>query len=528
MSMTRVYTGEITLEFKLASTFHDLRELLGPWRSAFGRREQFVHVTAAPEWTYGLWFLYAANPGFRVLSVWDEARLAVALPYIEDARPGRIRRLQALCEIVPFFTSDCGGDAVRFAISALERIYGRFEMRWEQMEVADPDASTLLEAACERGIRVDKLLTHRTVVVDLAVGWDRYWGGLSANTKEGLRKARARVAAAGVKCRFTTHAGRAEVAASFDRVLEVDSRSWKHQRGGSMARSRCEHAQFRAALETLAERGCARIYLLELDAEPAAFILAATSGQQSYFAIWTYADHLSYFMPGKLLMAYALAAAAAEGIRKVDFWGRFDQFKASWGGATTDRYRVFLHGGGWRHGKAAVAMRRAALRVRAIATGDAERYRLRVDAPSWIERRVVSRVARCIRCLRVRRTVGLRVRPEDRAGSIAVTVRAATERDKWKLGPRPAACGEWMVFENGGTLLGSAATEPLLSPGHLWIRDLRFLTGRPDERRESVAALLAARPEARFVYGERAAALRVGSDCAVRLLQERRALVHGS
>lgn len=526
--MTRVYTGEIALEFKLASTFHDLRELLGPWRSAFARRERFVHVTAAPEWTYGLWFLHSANPGFRVLSVWDEARLAVALPYIEDARPGRTPRLQALCEIVPFFARDCGGDAVRFAILALQQIYGRFEMCWEQMEVADPDASTLLTAACERGLQVDTLLTHRTVIVDLALGWDAYWDGLSANTKEGLRKARARMAAAGVKCRYTTHADRAQIAASFDRVLQVDSRSWKQQRGGSMARSGCEHAQFRAALETLAERGCSRIYLLELNAEPAAFVLSAVSGRQSYFAIWTYADHLSYFMPGKLLMAYALAEAAAEGIRKVDFWGRFDQFKASWGAATTDRYRVFLHSGGWRYGKAAVAMRRAALRVRAIAAGDPERYRLRVDAPAWIGRRVVSPVTRCIRCLRVRRTPGLRVRPEDRAGSIAVTVRRATERDKWKLGSRPAAGGEWMVFESGGALLGSAATEPLLSREHLWIRDLRFLTDQPDERRESVVALLVARPEVRFVYGERAAAQRAGSDCAVRLLRERRHLVHGS
>lgn len=524
----RIYTGEITLEFKLASTFHDLRELLGPWRSAFVRRERFVHLTAAPEWAYGLWFQHAANSRFRVLSVWDEARLAVALPYIEHARPGRTPRLQALCEIVPFFTRDCGRDAVRFAISALQRIYGQFEMCWEQIEMADPDASTLLVAACELGLRVDTLLTHRTVVIDLAAGWNTYWRGLSANTKEGLRKARARTAAAGVECRFTTHADQAEIAASFDRVLDVDSRSWKDQRGGSMARSGCEHAQLRAALEALAERGCARIYLLELDAEPAAFVLAAISGQQSYFAIWTYADHLSYFMPGKLLIAYALEAAAAEGIRKVDFWGRFDRFKASWGGATTDRSRVLLHGGGWRHGKAAVAMSRAALRVRAIAAGDRERYRLRVDAPGWIERRMLLPFARCIRCLRVRSTAGLRVRPEDRAGSPAVRVRAATERDKWKLGSRPATCGQWTVFENGRTLLGSAATETLLSRRHLWIRDLRFLTEQPEERRESVAALLAARPEARFVYGERAAVQRAGWDCAVRLLRERRALVHGS
>jgi CelD/BcsL family acetyltransferase involved in cellulose biosynthesis len=474
--MTTPHAVPTGYTYTLARRFDEHAALFSAWEDLYARAAHRA-VTTAPGWFYGLWFYHAGTGTVRTLAVWQGDELVLLLPF-REAAGGRWPRLEALCDIVPVLSAADDDGPFRFCLEVLEGLYGRADLLLERADPASPPVAALLRAAAERGGAVRALRTEDNVVVDLAGGWDAYLAGLSPNTREGVRKAQGRlrreVGSFRVECAATPD----EVRCAVDRVLVVDAQSWKFGRGGAMCRSAGEDVQFKCGFERLAETGHVRVFLLEVDGAPAAFIAGTVQDNTAWFWIWSHAEAWRRFVPGKVLMFHALRALAEEGVRRVDFWGRHDRFKASWSTCTIPRATLVLEAprsSAERAGRAlAATAARAAAPLRAFFLGAPERFRLREDRPAPAERLVAPLAAR-LREVRGRRgCVRVVVGEAERRPCPRVTVRAATDRDRCALGRANAGASPY-VFDVEGAVRGGIAIAPVEWGRALRVDDLWFV-----------------------------------------------------
>ncbi|HVZ39267.1 MAG TPA: GNAT family N-acetyltransferase [Candidatus Kapabacteria bacterium] len=491
---------------RLLRSLDGFLELEGEWEDAAAASACPQPPTTVPAWTYGELRRYENRRDLRMLAVWCGDRLVAVFPHFVERRRGRGVRIRGVCEIVPLFIVSASHQHAVQVVRALRAEYRRAVFDLVQIDFGWEAARAFIGAMDAEGARVTKRLTHENVMVDLRHGWDAFNAGLSANTREGLRKARRRLrvdaASAVVRCH---HSG-PDLERGIEAMLRVDAGSWKVDRGGAMCRSDREDVQFSHAMQRLARNGAVRLFVLEVEAEPVAFIIAFVMERTAYFAIWTYADHAAHFMPGKVIMAEALQRLAAEGVEMVDFWGRNDRFKSSWSRESVPRHRVRIElrpGAAERMSVAAAAILQAlGAPLRPLLYGSPERYRLRKDMPGPLERRLLLPAARLAAAGRDRRRARcVQVHAYSHAASEGVTALRATTLDRFHLRVAVADCpGELIAFRSGGGLLGAVALEP--SPGRraLRVTYLRILDREAFSWPACVGALSRLLPDLRRLY----------------------------
>jgi CelD/BcsL family acetyltransferase involved in cellulose biosynthesis len=447
----------MSLTASIVRDFSALRDLEPAWASALAGSPASCPA-ALPAWSYGLMARHTSNGDFRILALRDGARLALCLPYLVLGR-GHERVLRATNEISPVF---CPAPAPRLfeqAFDVLTALHGRHSLMIEHADPRLPDAAALLAAAETRYPALETRRIDDNVLVDLSPGWDAVRAGLSANTREALRRARSRLLALGLRAETRVYSRPDELGEAFFDVLTVDARSWKHVRGGAMALSANEHAQLSFAFQHMSATGQARIYVLRLNARAAAFILTVVIDDRAYMVIWSYADEFSACSPGRLVMEDALRDLAEIGVRRVDFWGRCDAFKLSWSSLVVPRHSVTFHPSRRRHGVRRTAQR-ATARFPSVVRGSSERYRLKRDPGSPAER-ALGPITAFLRRRRLARAAGtVELVPADRHGSDGVSCREATELDKPHV-PRNlfAALECWHIFERAGRPVAAARIE---------------------------------------------------------------------
>lgn len=493
--------------YELVTRYHQLQALLPPWKKAFGCLPVAQQVvTVGPEWSLGLWFRFGPNRGFRCLVIHHNHELVMVLPYLLQGTPSK-PKLHLCCELLPLFSGSTRKQAFQFLFEVLGQLHPHFQLFSDHMDDSHLTTQLFFQVAAEHYLVKEARSYSHTEVV-LKQGWDGYWSQLSKNTKEGLRKARARVRKHHIVTSYFCAAKPDDIPKAVAFGLGIDAMSWKFERGGALCRDHHEDSFFKLVLEALANQDKALVFGLSLNDQPVAFIFAFLQGREAYFSIWSFAEMAAYFMPGKLLMAYALEHLAGLGIERVDFWGRHDAFKASWSKQTMVRKKLwvgskpsFLDQCG-----AAIASTTSKItnnRVIHFLVGGSERYRLKVDQPGWVQRSLVNPMRTRITFWREQSRFN-RFKPRGELRTTTnITLERETPKHRFFLGWRPFQPGEtaW-VFLRDQELLGGMVTVPFPSEKSVRVTALVFLTEHAELKTDCLITFFKRNPRITSIYEE--------------------------
>jgi CelD/BcsL family acetyltransferase involved in cellulose biosynthesis len=175
-------------------------------------------------------------------------------------------------------------------------------------------------------------VTERTVLRSPYIGlrgtWDEYWAGLPSKRRSDLRRRRRRLEEEG-EVALEIHDGSTRLAELLDEGFAVEASGWKGADGTAIIAEGTEPL-YRQAAEWAASAGTLRLGFLRLNGHAIAFDYCFESGGRHYLVKTGYRPGYSAYAPGKLLRAFMIERAFAEGIAVYDFAGDDDPWKLEW------------------------------------------------------------------------------------------------------------------------------------------------------------------------------------------------------
>lgn len=222
-------------------------------------------------------------------------------------------------------------------------------------------------------------------VLDIGRGWEAVYRDKTSSKKRSHHRRRRRQL--GELGELEVHVARtaAELAPALEEAFELHRLRW---------RGRPDHSGFaspegvrfhRAAFAALAPRGVPRIVTLRLDGRAIAFHSYLAYRGTMYVHRLAFDPELARLSPGLVNTLDALEAASAEGLERVEFLGGAERYKLE----LADRLEPLHQGLGLARsarGRAAVAARVAAIRLRGRARRSPALRRLYVDGLAPVRR----------------------------------------------------------------------------------------------------------------------------------------------
>jgi CelD/BcsL family acetyltransferase involved in cellulose biosynthesis len=315
---------------------------------------------------------FAPDRRFIALAVESEGTLVAALPLVGESRAwaGMAAKLPRN------FWSDGGDllmdahapdDAVHLLAGGLRRtpyaaIHG---------EGVDPDSpawSRFLDVLRRRGHAIAVRPQFDVGLIDLAGDWDAYEASLSGNHRRAVRKSQRKLAASGpVELAIHRHTSPEDAVQAFQRVCDVEDKSWKGEAGTSIHCTPGMLDFFQRQARQLAEWGCLEILFLEQHGKT----LAAEYGfgaKGVYFSHKiAYDPEFSLVGPGRLLRYLQLQRYFADArFHLVDTLGILSDSNAKWSTRRRRSCRVLVSTGGFLGNRLVDAYHRVWPRVKSL------------------------------------------------------------------------------------------------------------------------------------------------------------------
>jgi CelD/BcsL family acetyltransferase involved in cellulose biosynthesis len=201
-------------------------------------------------------------------------------------------------------------------------------------------------------------------VLELAGGWDAVYQARTSTKRRSLHRRRRRQLAELGAVEFTVARGPVELAGALEEAFRLHAARWRDRPEASGFATPTGRRFHRAALHALAPSGVARIALLRVGGQAVACNYFFVLGDRMYFHELAFDPAFARWSPGQITTLDTLAAAAAEGVERVEFLGGAERYKLE----LADRYEPLYQGLGLAsgaRGRAAVATRIAWIRARA-------------------------------------------------------------------------------------------------------------------------------------------------------------------
>jgi CelD/BcsL family acetyltransferase involved in cellulose biosynthesis len=174
-------------------------------------------------------------------------------------------------------------------------------------------------------------------------GLDAWLTTRSPKFRGNLRRARRRATAAGYRWRWLT--GSANPAGLFERIMAIESRSWKGKDGVGVDDGAAREF-YRLVVQRLAATRRLRVLVGTLDGADVAYVLGGILGDTFRGLQMSYATEHRRFELGNVAQIETIAALVSEGIAVYDLGTEMD-YKARWAppGLTTMTLAVFVTAG---------------------------------------------------------------------------------------------------------------------------------------------------------------------------------------
>jgi CelD/BcsL family acetyltransferase involved in cellulose biosynthesis len=303
------------------------------------------------------WWRHHSDQGRLTVHVTREGdRLTGALPLFVQRRFGlRVARF-------------LGGDAaaladVLVADGADPATAGRLLDQAAGSGVDFADLFGLPEASRAGGERLRMIARAEAPVMDLDAGWEAAYRAKTSAKRRNLHGRRRRQLEQIGDVTFDVARDLEELAPALEHAFELHAARWRDRpeaSGFATPRGRGFH---RAALAALAPLGVPRIALLRVAGRPVACNYFFLLDGCMYFHELAFDPALARWSPGQVATLEAIAAAADEGARRVEFLGGAERYKLE----LADRLEPLHQGLGLavtRRGRAAVAARVGAVHAR--------------------------------------------------------------------------------------------------------------------------------------------------------------------
>jgi CelD/BcsL family acetyltransferase involved in cellulose biosynthesis len=308
-------------------------------------------------WLLAWWRHLGAGRDLRVHVAREDGNLSGALPLFEQRRFG-LRTAHFL-----------GGDAAALAdvLVAADAPPDTAAAVAGQAAASGADFADLfgLPEGSRLAAAADVALIPRVEapVLDLDGGWDAVYGARTSSKRRSLHRRRRRQLQQLGDVTFEVASEPTALASALEEAFRLHAARW---------RDRPEHSGFatpagmrfhRAALRALAPLGVARIALLRVAGRPVACNYYFLLGDRMYFHELAFDPVLYRWSPGQIATLDTLAAASADGARRVEFLGGAERYKLE----LADRMEPLYQGlglAGTPQGHAAVAVRTAAIHAR--------------------------------------------------------------------------------------------------------------------------------------------------------------------
>jgi CelD/BcsL family acetyltransferase involved in cellulose biosynthesis len=323
------------LSIDAVTTAREFSALAPAWNgmlSASGRPSLYM----THEWLASWWATHA-TPGRElfVLVARDEEGIAAVAPLMKLTR----RYMGVPVRMIEFLSMSMYADhpaavtgtldwLVRrepaVAIGAFLDTIVRERDSWDALRLHPlPSDSPFLPLAVEESRRRN-LTTLREHVLDNAViecagGWDRFYGSLTGDFRRTLRRRGDNLASLGTS-EYRRIDGM-ENGAMFKRLLEVERRSWKWEKGVSL--NSAAYGDFFAEFaRRAAARGWLRTWVLSLRGEDIAYELCASFEGELHCLKKSYDGRYREVFPGGLLERHIYEEAFREGLKRIHtLWG---------------------------------------------------------------------------------------------------------------------------------------------------------------------------------------------------------------
>jgi CelD/BcsL family acetyltransferase involved in cellulose biosynthesis len=177
------------------------------------------------------------------------------------------------------------------------------------------------------GSRIDVIQRVEAPVLDLSPGWDAVYEAKASSKKRNLHRRRRRQLSELGKLEIDVARERHELASALEDAFRVHALRWEGRPDGSGFVTPVGMRFHRAAVDLLADLGVPRIVLLKLDGRAIAFHYYLVLEGRMYVHRLGFDPALARFSPGLVNTLDALEAAAAEGLKRVEFLGGAERYK---------------------------------------------------------------------------------------------------------------------------------------------------------------------------------------------------------
>jgi CelD/BcsL family acetyltransferase involved in cellulose biosynthesis len=221
-----------------------------------------------------------------------------------------------------------------------------------------------LTADSRLGRRLTLVPRAEAPVLELAGGWDAVYQARTSAKRRSLHRRRRRQLAELGPVEFTVARAAAELAEALEEAFRLHAARWRDRPEASGFATPTGRSFHRAALQALAPSGVARIALLRVGGRAVACNYFFVLGDRMYFHELAFDPAFARWSPGQITTLDTLAAAAAEGVERVEFLGGAERYKLE----LADRFEPLYQGLGLTsgaRGRAVVAARIAWIRGRA-------------------------------------------------------------------------------------------------------------------------------------------------------------------
>jgi CelD/BcsL family acetyltransferase involved in cellulose biosynthesis len=309
-------------------------------------------------WLSAWWSHHGTPGGLRVHVARRRGRLEAALPLCVRRRAG--------LRVTTFMGGDASALAdVLLADGADPSLAGALAARATAAggDLADlfglPGGSRLAAALAPGALTL--VPRAQAPVLDLEPGWEQVYRAKTSRKRRSLHGRRRRQLAELGDLRVEVARTRDELAGALEEAFELHELRWRDRPEASGFATPAGRAFHRAALRAIP--GVPRILLMRVDGRAVACNYFFLLGGRMYFHELAFDPGFARVSPGQVATLEALAAAADEGARRVEFLGGTERYKLE----LADRLEPLYEGVGMARtlpGRAAASARVAALDLR--------------------------------------------------------------------------------------------------------------------------------------------------------------------
>ncbi len=325
------------MRLRLIEDWAEIRKRADEWNSLLdGSAPEHKFLTF--EWCDALRRAHAPQGAAPVLVAEEAGRLAAVWPLVlVRHRLGGVVPCRLLADPSHWFSPHhgiaCAGNCAETLLECLKFLHEHLP-HWDVLEVSrlveNGEAHRAIETACRQlGLPFEGRPGSASPYLPLDGTWEGYLAACSSKFRSDLKRCEKSVSQLG-QVEYHFHSDPAELARTYEHIIEIERQSWKHASGSAISARPWEDAFYRELVERAGPRGWLEATLLTVDDQPIAHDLGLIYRGRYACLKTSFVERVRSANVGKTLRRRIIESHYARGIREHDLLGEAEPWKMQW------------------------------------------------------------------------------------------------------------------------------------------------------------------------------------------------------